>query len=93
MGRVKPAATGTEISSDYRMTGYVDPNDPSSAAFHTLTFDPSGVGVTRTPGGVGIATFNVCRVQPSVGHQERKVTVATTGRARISTTEEGVCTP
>jgi type IV fimbrial biogenesis protein FimT len=81
------------LDEGYKFTGYVDPNNPGSTAFHTLTFDPSGASVTRTPGGVGIATMNVCRREPSVGHQERKVTVSANGRARISTTEERVCNP
>jgi type IV fimbrial biogenesis protein FimT len=80
------------LSSDYKLTGYLDPNDPGSTAFHTMEFDPSGVGVA-VDGVVRIGTMNVCRLNPSPGHQERKVTISASGRTRVNTTEEGVCAP
>lgn len=84
------------LSGDYKLTGYIDPNDPSSTAFHSLVFDPSGVGVVmRTSGSdqIGIGTMNVCRLNPSPGNQERKVTISASGRTRVTTTEEGACSP
>jgi type IV fimbrial biogenesis protein FimT len=80
------------LSGDYKLTGYIDPNDPTSTAFQSMVFDPSGVGVA-VDGVVRIGTMNLCRLNPSPGHQERKVTVSATGRTRVTTTEEGVCTP
>jgi type IV fimbrial biogenesis protein FimT len=84
------------LSGDYKLTGYIDPNDPTSTAFHSLVFDPSGAGVVMKTSGsdqIGIGTMNLCRLNPSPGRQERKVTVSASGRTRVTTTEEGVCTP
>ena len=84
------------LSGDYKLTGYIDPNDPSSTGFHSLVFDPSGVGVIMKTSGsdeIGLGTMNLCRLKPTPGNQERKVTISASGRTRVSTTEEGVCTP
>lgn len=50
----------------------------------TLSFDPSGVGSTA-------ADFTICRATPSVGSQERVVTVTATGRPSVTRTETGSC--
>lgn len=49
-----------------------------------IDFQPSGVGSTQ-------ATLTVCRATPSVGSQERVVTVSATGRAYVSKTTTGSC--
>jgi len=45
-----------------------------------VDFQPTGVGATNTP-----ATFKVCRATPSVGSQERVVTIEPSGRPRVET--------
>ena len=55
-----------------------------AAGSAALTFQPSGVGATTE-------TFTVCRSTPSVGSQERSVTVSAVGRASVRTTTNGVC--
>src|SRR5215469_18759768 len=49
-----------------------------------LTFQPSGVGATTE-------TFTICRSTPTVGSQERSVSISAIGRASVSTTTNGVC--
>jgi type IV fimbrial biogenesis protein FimT len=49
-----------------------------------LTFQPIGVGATA-------ATLTVCRATPTVGSQERVVTLDATGRAWSKITTNGVC--
>jgi type IV fimbrial biogenesis protein FimT len=55
-----------------------------SAAVDQIVFRPTGVGATS-------ATFTVCRATPSVGGQERVVTISATGRADIEKTTNGAC--
>jgi len=50
----------------------------------TLSFQPIGVGVAP-------ATLTVCRATPSVGSQERVVTLDSTGRSWLKITTNGVC--
>lgn len=50
----------------------------------SLTFQPAGVGATS-------ATMKVCRATPTVGSQERSVTLSATGRAVVSKTATGTC--
>ncbi len=50
----------------------------------TVSFQPIGVGATP-------ATLTVCRATPSVGSQERVVTLDATGRAWLRITTTGVC--
>lgn len=50
----------------------------------SLSFQPTGVGATS-------ATLTVCRATPSVGDQERVVTISVTGRATVSKTATGAC--
>lgn len=47
------------------------------SAVDELFFQPTGVGATQ-------ATFKVCRATPSVGDQEREVSVSATGRTTVS---------
>jgi type IV fimbrial biogenesis protein FimT len=49
-----------------------------------LTFQPSGVGATTE-------TFTVCRSTPTVGSQERSVSISAIGRPSVRTTSNGVC--
>jgi type IV fimbrial biogenesis protein FimT len=49
-----------------------------------LSFQPIGVGATP-------ATLTVCRATPTVGSQERVVTLDATGRAWLKVTTNGVC--
>lgn len=55
----------------------------------SFTFQPTGVGVTPAPAD---PTFVVCRASPSVGGQERKVTITLTGRASVQRTNNATCT-
>lgn len=50
----------------------------------SITFEPTGVGVTP-------ATLTVCRATPSAGSQERVIRVTATGRASVSKTTTGTC--
>lgn len=50
----------------------------------SLAFQPIGVGATP-------ATVTVCRATPSVGAQERVVTLDAAGRAWVKTTTSGAC--
>jgi type IV fimbrial biogenesis protein FimT len=49
-----------------------------------LAFQPSGVGATTE-------TFTVCRSTPSVGSEERSVSISAIGRPSVRTTTNGVC--
>lgn len=55
-----------------------------SAGLSTLSFQPIGAGATST-------TFTVCRATPSVGRQERVVTVDPTGRGWVKATNLASC--
>jgi type IV fimbrial biogenesis protein FimT len=62
-------------------TGYrVTPTGGATA----LSFQPIGVGGT-------VETFTVCRSTPTVGAQERVVTISAVGRASVQATTSGVC--
>lgn len=50
----------------------------------TLTFQPTGVANTA-------GVFKVCRQSPTVGRQERTVSVIATGRPTVATTTAGSC--
>lgn len=50
----------------------------------SLSFQPTSIGSTQ-------ATLKVCRLTPSVGAQERVVTISATGRASTSKTTTGNC--
>lgn len=50
----------------------------------SFTFQPTGVGATAD-------TLTVCRATPSVGGQERVVSVSATGRASVERTNTGSC--
>lgn len=49
-----------------------------------IDFQPSGVGSTQ-------ASITVCRATPTVGGEERVVTISATGRAYVSRTTAGSC--
>lgn len=55
-----------------------------NAAVTRIKFNPSGLGAT-------MANLTICRATPTVGNQERVVTVSATGRASISKTETSLC--
>jgi len=55
-----------------------------SASNLSMLFEPTGVGATS-------ATIKVCRATPSVGSQERVISVTATGRASVSKTTTGSC--
>jgi len=50
----------------------------------TLSFQPIGIGATPT-------TLTVCRATPTVGAEERVVTLDATGRAWVQITRNGAC--
>jgi type IV fimbrial biogenesis protein FimT len=56
----------------------------ATGSIANLSFQPIGVGVAP-------ATLTVCRATPSVGSQERVVTLDSTGRAWLKITTNGVC--
>jgi type IV fimbrial biogenesis protein FimT len=56
----------------------------ATGSIATLSFQPIGVGVAP-------ATLTVCRATPSVGSQERVVTLDSTGRSWLKITTNGVC--
>lgn len=62
----------------------------ASSGFHinsgvtSIVFQSSGVGSTST-------TLTVCRASPSVGSQERVVSISATGRTRVTKTTAGSC--
>lgn len=47
-----------------------------------MTFQPSGIVLTPT-------TITICQESPSVGIEERVVTISATGRHRVETTQAG----
>lgn len=55
-----------------------------SSSETSIDFQPSGVGAVST-------TLTVCRATPSVGGQERVVSISATGRASVSKTATGSC--
>lgn len=62
----------------------------ASTGFHinsgvtSIIFQPTGVGSTST-------TLTICRATPSVGVQERKVSISPSGRAKVSRESAGLC--
>lgn len=56
-----------------------------ASSLTSLTFQATGVGATQ-------ASFTVCRISPTVGSQERVLTVSATGRTAITRTTTGACT-
>lgn len=64
------------ITDGYKIT--------DSAGLTSLTFQPTGIGATQ-------ATLTICRASPSVGSQERVVTVSASGRPSVSKTTAGSC--
>jgi type IV fimbrial biogenesis protein FimT len=56
----------------------------ATGSIANLSFQPIGVGATP-------ATLTVCRATPTVGTQERVVTLDATGRAWLKITRNGVC--
>lgn len=50
----------------------------------SISFQPSGVGTTQ-------GTYMVCRSGPSVGSQERVITLTATGRTYVQRTQNGSC--
>jgi type IV fimbrial biogenesis protein FimT len=56
----------------------------AAGGLDTLNFQPIGAGATST-------TFTVCRATPSIGKQERVVTVDATGRGWVKTANLASC--
>lgn len=55
-----------------------------SGGLVSLTFQPTGIGATQ-------ASFVVCRATPSVGWQERVITLSATGRPSVTKTTNSSC--
>lgn len=75
------------ISSDNTVVhreGPVPDGYKVNTAATVLTFEPSGVGSTATD-------FVICRATPSVGSQERRVSISATGRPSVTRTTTGSC--
>ena len=64
------------ISSGFKIIEY--------SGLTSLSFQPTSIGSTQ-------ARLKVCRLTPSVGTQEREVTISATGRASTSKTTSGNC--
>jgi type IV fimbrial biogenesis protein FimT len=64
------------LSSGLKMT--------ESGGVGSISYQPTGVGVTP-------ATLTVCRATPSVGSQERVISIGATGRASVTKTTTGLC--
>lgn len=60
------------------------------SAESAFVFSPTGVGVTPAPAD---PTFVICRATPTVGGQEREVTLSVTGRSTIEATSNAACEP
>lgn len=56
----------------------------TAGAVTSVSFQPTGAGATA-------AVFKVCRATPSVGREERVVTIDATGRPWIKRTTSAVC--
>lgn len=80
-GWIVQAADGTVIQ---RQSALAPGLKMSGAGVSTISFQPSGVGSTPT-------TLIVCRATPSVGSQERVITISATGRPSVAKTENGSC--
>jgi type IV fimbrial biogenesis protein FimT len=63
-------------------SGFKVTSNPTSGS---IGFQPTGVGTT------GATTLKLCRATPSVGPQEREVTIESTGRTSVKTTTGGSC--
>ena len=57
----------------------------TSGGVNNIVFQPTGFGATP-------ATLTVCKATPSVGPEERVVTIDVSGRADVKKTQNGVCT-
>ncbi|MFZ6048042.1 GspH/FimT family pseudopilin [Pseudomonas sp. CR3202] len=55
-----------------------------TASAHSIAFQPTGTASVST-------VLKVCRSSPTVGSQERLVSVSLTGRTSVSKTAEGAC--
>jgi type IV fimbrial biogenesis protein FimT len=83
---VRDTVSGTALQRQQAVAAgfLVSALDPSNNVIRTLTFQPTGVGATQ-------ATVTVCRATPSVGSQERVVSISPTGRASSAKTTAGAC--
>jgi type IV fimbrial biogenesis protein FimT len=78
---------GTTVSTTVLQHEAAAPNGfkiSEAGGVASLSFQAIGVGATP-------ATLTVCRATPSVGSQERVVTLDATGRAWLKITRNGVC--
>lgn len=85
-GWVVLASDGTLIKS----RGAASSGFLIKSAESAFVFSPTGVGVTPAPAD---PTFVICRTTPTVGGQEREVTLSLTGRATIEATSNAACEP
>jgi len=81
-GWIVRATDGTVIQSQQALPAGLKVTETGGLA--SLVFNPSGVGATS-------ATFTVCRATPTVGGQERVVSVSLTGRPSVTKTTAGSC--
>jgi type IV fimbrial biogenesis protein FimT len=81
-GWIVRAADGTVIQRQQALPTGLKVTEAGGAA--SLSFQPSGVGATS-------ATVTICRATPTVGGQERVVSISATGQATVSRTTAGAC--
>jgi type IV fimbrial biogenesis protein FimT len=81
-GWIVIAADGTVIRRQQAgETGYLMSTSPAN---HTLTFESSGAASTPT-------TLTVCRKIPTVGSQQKEISISFTGRPSVATTSSTTC--
>jgi len=81
-GWIVRAADGTVIQRQSALSPGLKMTE--SGGINSIDFQPTGVGVTQ-------ATLTVCRATPSVGSQERVISISATGRASVTKTTTGSC--
>lgn len=82
-GWIVRAADGTVIQRQQALPTGLKVTEAGGAA--SLGFQSTGVGMTSA------ATLTVCRATPTVGSQERVVSISATGRPTVSRTTAGAC--
>lgn len=81
-GWIVRAADGTVVQRQQALPTGFKATESGSAT--SIAFQPSGVGSAA-------AVLTICRATPSVGSQERVVTISATGRPTVTKTTAGAC--
>lgn len=81
-GWIVRATDGTVVQHQQALPSGFKGSEAGGAT--SVAFQPSGVGAA-------FVQLTICRATPSVGTQERVVTISTTGRPTVTKTTAGVC--